>query len=527
MRGMRNILMAVGLMMSISLWAEYPMPYPVDTINGKAYYKYTVERSIGLYRISKNFGVTQEEILEANPEVQQHGLRYDEVILVPAKAVEKQEEKEAVKSGENRLITVNNGGEEKNNNIDKSRGHQLPRATGEENVKNNSKNNTSAREQHSLAAGRKNIAEEKEQKNERKIITSFDDREENEQLVVVNDGKEESVALNDGEDRDTIRVAMMLPLMADAMKRDKNMDRFYDFYAGALIAIHEQQAKGQTIEVYTYDIGKNAEKIRQLLNDSTRPKVDAIIGPAYASQVAAAAEAAKRDSIPVWIPFAAKVAGIEENPYVYKFNPSDSVVADTLARYLKQYGDSVNCVVFESADSDAIPQSVQELYDALEKYEVPMTKTSLRALLTDSLEGSFAPDMENIVIFNTEKYSSLQGVMPHLLNAASQYPVTLYSRYSWQNEQVSLPQIYTSVFASEAEAGEEYKAVYEQYFGHELSSTQPRYDLLGYDLTSQVLDKLSQGEEKEMWLGVQSDIQYIAVGEAGGYENQMIHIIRK
>jgi hypothetical protein len=524
---MRNILMAVGLMMSISLWAEYPMPYPVDTINGKAYYKYTVERSIGLYRISKNFGVTQEEILEANPEVQQHGLRYDEVILVPAKAVEKQEEKEAVKSGENRLIAVNNGGEEKNNNIDKSRGHQLPRATGEENVKNNSKNNTSAREQHSLAAGRKNIAEEKEQKNERKIITSFDDREENEQLVVVNDGKEESVALNDGEDRDTIRMAMMLPLMADAIKRDKNMDRFYDFYAGALIAIHEQQAKGQTIEVYTYDIGKNAEKIRQLLNDSTRPKVDAIIGPAYASQVAAAAEAAKRDSIPVWIPFAAKVAGIEENPYVYKFNPSDSVVADTLARYLKQYGDSVNCVVFESADSDAIPQSVQELYDALEKYEVPMTKTSLRALLTDSLEGSFAPDMENIVIFNTEKYSSLQGVMPHLLNAASKYPVTLYSRYSWQNEQVSLPQIYTSVFASEAEAGEEYKAVYEQYFGHELSSTQPRYDLLGYDLTSQVLDKLSQGEEKEMWLGVQSDIQYIAVGEAGGYENQMIHIIRK
>ena len=141
MRGMKNILMVLGLMMSISLYAEYPMPYPVDTIDGKTYYRYTVERSIGLYRISKNFGVTQEEILEANPELQQRGLRFEEVILVPAKAVEKEEE-ETVNEGENRLMTVNDGGEENiNNNSD------------------NSKNTPSAMEQHTLAAGSKNIIE--------------------------------------------------------------------------------------------------------------------------------------------------------------------------------------------------------------------------------------------------------------------------------------------------------------------------------------------------------------------------------
>lgn len=493
MRGMKNILMVLGLMMSISLYAEYPMPYPVDTIDGKTYYRYTVERSIGLYRISKNFGVTQEEILEANPELQQRGLRFEEVILVPAKAVEKEEEK-TVNEGENRLMTVNDSGEEKNDNINRVRSNQLHRAV---------------------------------KKSE--ITISADGEEENKNIIEVEDSvaKEQDTIT---AEEDTIRLAVMLPLMADAIKRDRNMDRFYDFYAGMLIAIHEVQSRGQKIAVYTYDVGKNADKTIALLNDSTWQKVDAIVGPVYGSQVHAAATFAKQTSTPVLIPFAANVAGIENNPYLYKFNPSDSIVADTLARYLKQYGDSVNCVVFESASSDMVPQSISEVHSALKRHGVPMVRTNLKALLTDSLEGSFAQEKENIVIFNTEKYANLQGVMPHLLNAAKQYPITLFSRYSWQNEKISLPQIYTSVFASEPSVSAAYAATFEQYFGHELSSNQPRYDLLGYDLTLQLLHQLmhtATAEEQTVWYGIQSNILYQALSEISGYENQEILIIRK
>ena len=68
------------------VWGQNELPYPIDTINGKAYYRYNVERSVGLYRISVNFGVKQEEILQANPMLQKRGLRYGEEILVPVKA---------------------------------------------------------------------------------------------------------------------------------------------------------------------------------------------------------------------------------------------------------------------------------------------------------------------------------------------------------------------------------------------------------------------------------------------------------
>ena len=89
MQRLRVIYLFVIILMSTSaLSAQTVLPYPLDTIDGKVYYRYTVERSIGLYRISKNFGVSQEEILQANPHLQHSGLRYDEVILVPAKGLE-------------------------------------------------------------------------------------------------------------------------------------------------------------------------------------------------------------------------------------------------------------------------------------------------------------------------------------------------------------------------------------------------------------------------------------------------------
>ena len=90
---MRRIFVHIGLLlvfafMPILLLGQQPLAYPLDTIDGKIYYRYTVERSIGLYRLSVNFGVSQEEILRANPIIQERGLRYDEVILIPAKGLE-------------------------------------------------------------------------------------------------------------------------------------------------------------------------------------------------------------------------------------------------------------------------------------------------------------------------------------------------------------------------------------------------------------------------------------------------------
>ena len=337
-------------------------------------------------------------------------------------------------------------------------------------------------------------------------------------------------------DSTAIRVAFLLPLHADAVKRDKHMDRFYDFYAGALIAIYEKQQSGQAMEIFTYDIGKTALRTSEVLQQHPEIRqAHAVVGPAYAQQVEVVLDSLQEDSVWVMIPFLSRVKNIESHPFVLKFNPSEQIEADTLARYLAQRADSVNCVLVEAKAGEVIPSGIKALHQALKEHQVPTSSVSLKAILTDSIEGAFLPEKENIVVFNTERYVNLQTVMPHLLKACGNYRITLFSHYSWQSEKIILPQLYTSVFTPQPAVSEEYEWLFEQYFDHELSSYQPRYDLLGYDLTNQLLDMLilqksSQDNTvmlQDVWTGTQANIHYQPTAPKGGYENHIVHIIHQ
>lgn len=465
----RLCMICIGVLCGLIMMAQDALPYPKDTIDGQVYYRYAVERGIGLYRISKNFGVSQEAILQANPSVQQGGLRYGEEILVPIAGVKKAKE-EPVRKSSLRIV----------------------RPPKKPLIKQSLDTSTTELAHDSIAI--------------------------------------DSLVQKDG----CLRLAMMLPLYVDAVRRDKSMDRFYDFYSGALIAIYEKQASGQAIELHTYDVGKTTHAISALLNDSLFPKVDAIIGPAYSQQVDIAAKHTQEDSIWMLVPFLSKVDAVYSNPYLLKFNPSSQKEAEVLAAYLAERKDSVNCVVIEYKEDENIPKSVKELHKALKTYRIPSTSTSITQILADSLEGSFLPDKENIIIFNTEKYNNLRPVMENLLRAYSDYRITLYSHYAWQDEKIILPQIYTTIFKNDMDDTRSYRALYERYFNHELSSTQPRYDLLGYDLTSHLLEMMqdikmhgdSIGTYKLTHEGIQSSIHYEAY-PGGGYENETIYVIRK
>ena len=100
---------------------------------------------------------------------------------------------------------------------------------------------------------------------------------------------------------------------------------------------------------------------------------------------------------------------------------------------------------------------------------------------------------------------------------------------------ISLPQIYTCAFNDSIQVPAQYILNFQEYFGHELSTKLPRYDLLGYDLTLHLLHMLQQAHITSnntlptdiIWNGTLTDIQYKKVAPQGGYENQTIHIIRK
>ena len=500
---MKRIATYIATCLAIMLWTlpiqGEVLNYPLDTIDGQVYYRYTVERSVGLYRISVKFGVTQEQILKANPHLQKQGLRFEEVILIPTKHHTTPQLHHTTPLPHHTTPLLHDTTPQLHNTTP-----LLHDTTQQLHNTTPLPHNTTPLPHHTTP-----------------LLHDTTPLLHNTTPLLP-----DTTLLSS----DTTRLAILLPLHADAIKRDKNMERFYDFYAGALIAIYEAQARGQRLEIHTYDIGKTANRTIEILQQHPEiHQMDAIIGPAYTQQVNIVLDSIREDSTWCLIPFLSRVEN--KYPYMMKFNPSEQIEADTIARYLAQRQDSVNCIIIEAKEGEVIPSSIRALHEALQTYQVPTSSIALRALLNDSIDSAFRPDIENIVIFNTERYTNLQTVMPHLLAACGNYRITLYSHYSWQTEKIILPQLYASVFAQEHTTSETYDALWNTYFDHELSSHHPRYDMLGYDLTSQLLHALRLTKDgiahDEVWEGLQARIHYLQTAPDSGYENHIVNIIHQ
>ena len=79
------IVLALSSLFFSPVHAQELLNYPLDTVNGEEVYRYTVERSIGLYRVGVNFDVPQSEIIRLNPQLRERGLHYGETLLIPTK----------------------------------------------------------------------------------------------------------------------------------------------------------------------------------------------------------------------------------------------------------------------------------------------------------------------------------------------------------------------------------------------------------------------------------------------------------
>lgn len=460
---------------------------PIDTIQGRLMYRYTVEKSVGLYRVSKNFGVSQDAIIEANPELRTRGLRFGEVIYIPVP------EGRRVKAA-----PADAAAPASTSKADRRKPAQ-PREL--------SRRDTISRRLHDPRI-----------EVPREVETVADSLPS----VVDTTAVADSIpALWEWNDSTTIRLSLLLPFQARNDKRDQHAERFMEFYEGCLLAAYDLQAEGQPLVLDVYDTEKNTAIVRQLLDSNSLAETQAVIGLAYPLQLMQVMTWAMEHKVPVLAPFIDYMEGIETNPYLYLFNSSAEQEARVLGQWLEAHRDSVNCVLVEAKDAD-IPSSVRLVHKEIKARQIPYTKTSIRQILDDSIQSALRDSVENILIFNTEKYSNVQVLIPRILNSKGSHAVTLRAQYSWTRENIYLPLLYTSIFSTDQPTSRDaYEMHYERYFGHEHVSTTPRYDLLGYDLTRTIAAILKD----TTYTGLQSDIQFEQVNPEGGYINTNVHVI--
>lgn len=326
---MKRLFLFCILVLTVLMASAQQKDYPIENKDGVPCYRYEVQRGEGLYRISINFGVTQEELIQFNPSLQSNGLKYGQTIFIPVKEQVNTDnyETHVVEQGE----TLYSLSRKFNVSIDELK--RLNPVT-HTNLPAGAKifirpKAMAARVNQDKPAIVKPIAEAKDSVHAtdslpysevRPIVLPFlplDSSPTDTFTEPADTLQEDSLMLPK-----PLRLAFFIPININAPKRDISNDRFLYFYEGALLAIREMQIGGQRMEVHFIDNGAPTFLINEELKKNGMDSLDAIIGHFSDDNMAILSPFCRQHKTMLLIPFSNKSDSTTCNPYILQFNPT-------------------------------------------------------------------------------------------------------------------------------------------------------------------------------------------------------------
>lgn len=121
--------------------------------------------------------------------------------------------------------------------------------------------------------------------------------------------------------------------MKSIAKIDPRAESFLEFYEGALLAIDSLQQEGMNIELYVFD-ATNQNRINDLLQLDVFRELDLIIGPVHAEIQESVASFAAKNRIPMISPLASTGNFENNNAWYFKVNPTRDYQNEQTAEYV-------------------------------------------------------------------------------------------------------------------------------------------------------------------------------------------------
>jgi len=570
---------------------------PIEKKQGKDYYVYTVEASEGLNAIGRKFNISPEDITKANPEMKD-GLQIGQKILIPVQKKKQDKKKELNKKVEAKADQefIQHKVERKQTLFAISRKYNISQ---EEIKKVNPQIENGLRE--GLILQIPIVEKDKKKSKEETEINKSQNKSNNyithtvkaketlysisklykveiESIKALNPGSEINISIgselkipsptagnnskNDAttksstsqidldplfnkkeptvsiDTKKVIRIAFLLPFMLEQSKSDSSADRFVNFYAGALLAANEAKKKGVSLEIFTYDTDKSEEKLIEVLKNPELKSMDFIIGPAFSNQVSAMGEFSKKNSINTLIPFTSKVPDIDNNPFLYQFNPgADSEINFATELFTGKYKNTN--IIFADIPDISIFDEGKIRSDMLRKRLNSIKRVSKILELTSYENVDFTTVLKkgskNIIIFNTDKFAYITPYITAIKNYSNSYEITLFEQYTWKDQPDNIAQgihISPFIFTFNPSNLNLFNRNFSTSFNWNSSTDTPRFDLLGYDITNYFIALLNQyGTKFPIKMNakvnsnyIQSQPRFERFSPKSGFVNQQLYL---
>ena len=283
----------------------------------------------------------------------------------------------------------------------------------------------------------------------------------------------------------TYRIAYMLPFSAEENKNSTNIDRFIEFYRGSLLAMEKIKEQGISLEVYTFDTQLGTAKINDILKNGIPKTVDMIIGPAYPEQVAIVADYAKKNNVIQIVPFTSQISNSDRFALQYQFNPSSADLDKAIINNIldKHRTDNVFIVNFASQNSKSyhLPERLEK---ALKSNSIKYTKLKANSLTADNI-SALNRNANNLIVLSSCSTQEFKDFVGAVSADNKNYTFVVENdifNYAKADKSLKNKNIVTySLFNATPE--DKYLNAYSRYFTVRTQQSTPNYDLLGYDIT--------------------------------------------
>lgn len=293
------------------------------------------------------------------------------------------------------------------------------------------------------------------------------------------------------QDINGLNIGLVMPFLN---KSEGQSARFLEYYEGFLLALQHVKAKGLSANVYVFDMGSETgtAKLRSLLDTYEMKNLDMIIGGVSPEQISTMSAFAQKQGIKYVIPFPTKKQEIQNNTQVFQVNTPHEELYTNVSKVFTQMfaGANVICI---TGNTDDKKEFVSTLDNYLSRNGGKIRKITANQSLTANLALAIDPTRKNVIIPASGSVHTLQTVLPALATVASERPgvsLTLFGHTEWQTYGQFAGDFskydtyfYTPFYANDGDYKvskfvQDYKGWYNN---KSLVNTYPKYGMLGYD----------------------------------------------
>ena len=314
------------------------------------------------------------------------------------------------------------------------------------------------------------------------------------------------------------------------LKKDKFLNMTLDFYSGALMAIDSAKSLGITIDVSIFDSQetKNTSNISIINQENNLESADAIIGPFYQNNVEKTAELLRKYNVPVISPLSKDIGNAYPN--LFQTIPSNEALKTAIFDFMRSKGGNIIAVVDKKKES--IIQYIKENQkDAQFAALQPNGSLSI-----ESLKGLFVKGKTNYVVMETGNTGMIKSTMAAMMSVMVNYKVQLVilepnetldtDEINFENL-TKLNLMYPSI-TRENESPE--ALIFEKEYRKDNKISPSTYATRGFDVTFDTMMRLSQGKSYQETADaiateqVDNKFEYYKKAD-GGYTNKGIYIL--